>query len=76
MSIQKAINEELSSRRWSRKRLSRESGISESTLSLKLAQPRFDTDQLEKIAAAFGIAPSELMRRAEEYDTRQGGDVA
>ncbi|MEW6872128.1 helix-turn-helix transcriptional regulator [Trueperella pyogenes] len=68
MSIQQAINEELAIRRWSRKRLSRESGIAESTLSLKLAPQRFDTDQLEKIATAFGIPTSELLRRAEAND--------
>lgn len=70
MSIQQVINDELSSRRWSRRRLARESGISESTLALKLAPQRLDTDQLEKIATAFGVPASELMRRAEEYDTQ------
>ncbi|MEW6943597.1 helix-turn-helix transcriptional regulator [Trueperella pyogenes] len=71
MSIQQAINAELSARRWSRKRLSREVGISESVLSIKLAPQRFNTDQLEKIANAFGITASELLRRAEEYENNK-----
>lgn len=65
MNIQKLINNELENRNWSRKKLAKESGIPESTLSLKLAPQKFDTDQIQKIAQAFNWTPSELIQRAE-----------
>lgn len=68
MTFREVINQELSSRGWSRKKLSEISGVPESTLSLKLAPQRFDTDQIQKIATAFGWTASELMRRAEESE--------
>lgn len=34
------------------------------------------TTELEKASKVLGVPASELMRRAEEYDTRQGGDAA
>lgn len=65
------INFELRKRGWSRKELSRKSGIPESTLSLKLAPQKFDTEQIRKIANAFGWNPSELFARAEQNQERK-----
>lgn len=42
---------------------------------LTSGRPVSSTD-LFKIATALGVPASELMRRTEEYDTRQGGDAA
>lgn len=69
MNLIDTINNELQARNWSRKKLSKESGIAPSTLSLKLSQPKLTFEEVEKISAAFGMTTTQLIDKASAIPT-------
>lgn len=73
MNLISVINDELKIRNWSKKELSEKSSIPRSTLSIKLAQPKLNYNEIQLIANAFNIPVSELATRAEEAEERKAG---
>jgi transcriptional regulator with XRE-family HTH domain len=63
-----AIDAELGVRRWSRRRLARESGINAQTLDrVFLLQRDMNIQQLDQIATALGVTPEYLVEKAREW---------
>lgn len=60
------------------KELAAKVGVSEDRLYKAFSDPtrHLSTSELVRASKILGVPASELMRRAEEYDTRQGGDAA
>lgn len=77
MDLNAEIRAELGRQRLTYADLAEKLGSSRQSMHHKLTSGRpVSSTDLFKISTALGIAPSELMRRAEEYDTHEGGDVA
>lgn len=78
MDIASEIRGTLGRHKMSYAQLAELSGLSESTIRRKIEKEESPLNlvQIEKIASAFGLTSWDLARRAEEYDTRQGGDAA
>lgn len=72
MSLGQAINALAEERKITKYRISKNSGISQTTLGEiangKNLNPTIDT--IEKIAKGLGVAASELMKRAEEMEEK------
>lgn len=77
MTVAAEIRAELGRQRIKYAELSRRLGMSRQRVWALLTDDRPLRDvEIKDIADVLGVPASELMRRAEEYDTRQGGDVA
>ena len=77
MPVAAEIRAELGRQRIKYAELSRLLGMSRQRVWALLTDDRPLRDvEIKDIADVLGVPASELMRRAEEYDTRQGGDVA
>lgn len=77
MTVAAEIRAELGRQRIKYAELSRRLGMSRQRVWALLTDDRPLRDvEIKDIADVLGVPASELMRRAEEYDTRQGGDAA